>query len=422
MGPRPRRGAPLSPAAMADPALLFHDKQDRPGTHVLLIGIGDYPWLEGGDKCTTDAHRDNAMGMGQLASPPVSTRQLADWFLDGFANPDRPLASLAMLLSEKAPATYSHPAAPPRARPLPRGTIGDVEKAVAAWVQRARRRGDMLVFGFCGHGVQSSNPVLHCRDYGRNIENRFQGSIDFENFRIALSSRQPDTQLLLVDACRTPDVDNSLLGLGGDTPGNPLLAPIGLSARDNAPAMQSVHFATSLYTEAWGRDDGPSLFSEALQQALSSGGADRMDGWWVTTTQLHAALATYVARISRDAGIVQRPTAAEMQTFRISKPERICVPLYVRSAEPAIWTERLRLEARRADQCAEGIDYVPVPASDEAIKECALKLINPSQSASDVVYDVHALFAPTSPYLDCFEKIIAYPPEVTCELPVSRRS
>ena len=405
---------------MADPALVFHDKAVAAGTHVLLIGIGDYPWLEGGDKCTTPKHHENAMGMEQLGSPAISMRKLADWFLDGFVNPGQPLASLAMLLSETAPALYEQPKAKQPAKPLPRGAIGEVEKAVAAWVDRASARGDTLVFGFCGHGVQSSNPVLLCRDYGKNAQNRFQGAIDFEQFRIALSTRQPDTQLLLVDACRTPDVENSLLGAA--TPGNPLLDMVSLTTRDNAPAMQSIQFATSLYTEAWGRDDGPSLFSDALITALGSGAADMTDEWWVTTTQLHSAMATYLARISKDEGIIQRPSTGQLDKFRISKPARISVPVYIRSPEPAIWTGKLRLEARRGQAVAEGIDYVPpAPAPDKPVSEYALRLTNPSQAVADVVYDVHALFEPGSVFADCAQSIIAYPPEVNCDLPVSKR-
>lgn len=406
---------------MADPALIFHDKADRAGTHVLLIGIGDYPWVEGGKLCKTAKHHDNAMGMGQLAAPPISMRALADWYLDGFANPERPLASLAMLLSENGPANYTHTNAPARTRPLPRGTIGEVEKAVAAWVERASgQRDNALVFGFCGHGVQSSNPVLLCRDYGENIQNRFQGAIDFEQFRIALSTRQPDTQLLLVDACRTPDVDNSLLG--AVTPGNPLLDLISLTSRDNAPAMQSVHFATSLYTEAWGHDDGPSLFSEALLEALASGGADSSDGWWVTTNELQRALSAYLRRISGEAGIIQRPTA-QLQTFRISKPAQITVPLYVKSTEPAIWTEPVRFEARLGNKCSVGLDHAPLadPTQATGDYECALRLTNRSQAANDVKYDIHALFAPASAFVDSATEIIAYPPLVVCELPVSKR-
>ena len=406
---------------MADPALLFHEKADRAGTHVLLIGIGDYPWLDGGDKCSTAAHRTNAMGMGQLGAPSFSMRSMADWFLDGggFNNPDRPLASLAMLLSEPEAATYQHANALPRTKPLPRGTIAEVQAAVTAWIERASgRRDNALVLAFCGHGVQSGNPVLLCRDYGKNVQSRFQGAIDFEQFRIALSTRQPDFQLLFVDACRTPDVDKSQLGQV--TPGNPLLDLLSLTTRDNAPAAQSVHFATSLYTSAWGRDDEQSLFSGAVLEALAGGGADQNADWWVTTSRLNAALATYLVRISRDEGISQNPTA-QTQHFRISKPGPIAVPLYVSSAEPAIWAETVKISALRGNALQDAFDHQPDPVAAAEFRECALRLVNPTQRVTDVIYDVQATFPGSSAFIDCVEQIIAYPPEVTCQLQVSKR-
>ncbi|MCP1469025.1 hypothetical protein J3E64_000696 [Sphingobium sp. OAS761] len=406
---------------MADPALLFHDPSDRDGTHVLLIGIGDYPWLEDGADYDPALHDDNAMGMGQLAAPATSIRRLADWFLDsqGFDNAERPLASLAMLLSEPTPARYDHPRAKPAAR-VPRGTVADVEKAVEAWVERASgRRGNALVFAFCGHGLQSGNPVLLCRDYGRSRQNRFKGAIDFEQFRIALSTRQPDQQLLLVDACRTPDAEAELLGQA--TPGNPLLSIFSLAGRDSAPAQQSVHFATSLYTPAWGRADGATLFNDALLAALTGGGADQTAEWWVTTSRLHSALATYLARISSQEGIVQRP-AAQTQDFRICKPERIAVPLYITANEPDIWKEEVWIDAMRGGALAHSFTYKPPAGTgNPGATPCALRLVNPTQRVRDVIYGVSARFAAASRFSATPEEIIAYPPEVTCELRVSKQ-
>lgn len=406
---------------MDDPALLFHDPADHAGTHVLLVGISDYPWLEGGGSYAAADHEANAMGMGQLAAPAISMRRMADWFFDRFANPDQPLASLALVLSEPDPATYAHPAAAAPPAPLPRGTISEVQDAVAAWVKRAAGRGDnALVFGFCGHGVQSGNAVLLCRDYGRNTEDRFQGAIDFEQFRIALSTRRPDTQLLLVDACRTPDLENSLLGQA--TPGNALLGMQSLAARDNAPAMQSVHFATSLYTEAWGRNDGPSLFTEAVLKGLDGGAAEHSADWWVTTSRLHTVLSTYLQLVGSAEGVVQRP-AAQTQDFRISKPGKIAVDVCVSSREPAIWRESVTIRACRDKTVASTVSHAPPPDSSAltGFRGCTMQVVNPSQDPLDVMYEVQAEFSDMSEFQDCARKIIAYPPMTNCELPVSRR-
>jgi hypothetical protein len=395
---------------VADRALIFEDKTVPVGTHVLLIGIGDYPWLEGGAKCTTAEQQQAAMGMGQLGAPPRSARALADWFLDGFDNPEKPLASLALILSEPTQEPFEHDRVG-EPKKVPRGEIAEIKKAVEAWTARANtNRANGVVFTFCGHGLQAGDPVLLCRDYAESALNRFAGAINFEEFRIALSTQQPDTQLLLVDACRTPDVETALLGQ--KTPGDAMLSLAKLSTRDDTPALQSIHFATSLYTEAWGRATEPSLFTGALLDALRGGGADSADDWWVTTSRLHSALSTYLARISRAEGIVQRP-AAQTQEFRISKPPQITVPVYVESTQPAVWNHKLTVEALRGDVAIETFRHVPPPAPGFT---CALRLTNPTQDPLDVLYDLRMVFAPASVFSDCSKKIIAYPPEVTWKL------
>lgn len=403
---------------MKDPALLFHDETDRAGTHVILIGIGDYPWLEDGASYDAALNEFNAKGMGQLPAPPVSMRLLADWFFDKYDNVDQPLASLSLLLSESDPKPYIH-LDPDRTDLQPAGTIEDVNDAVTAWIGRASdRRDNNLIFAFCGHGLQAGNPVLLCRDYGKNHEHAFRGSIDFEQFRIALSTRQPDRQLLFVDACRNPDLETALLGQA--SPGDALLGVGTLTDRDNVPAVQSVHFATSLYTEAWGRDDGPSLFTEALIKALDGGAAEHSAQWWVTTSRLHTVLSTYLRRISAKEGIIQRP-AAQTQDFPVNKPGPISVDLYITSPEEAIWKESIKIQARRGSAVASEVEHDPKTYDASLREPLMMPLTNPTQKASDVIYGIHALFTDGSKFTDCVEEIIAYPPQVDCTLPVSKR-
>jgi hypothetical protein len=404
-----------------DPALVYYDSADRPGTHVLLIGIADYPWLEGGSSYEPLRHEANARGMGQLTAPANSMRRMADWFLDRFNNQDRQLASLSLLLSEAQPELYTHTRAFPRDLPQPSGTIEDVSNAVTQWLERANlRRDNGLVFAFCGHGVHSGNPVLLCRDFGKNTQNPFRGAIDFEQFRIALSTRQPDTQLLLVDACRTPDLEAALLGEA--SPGDALLAVESLSSRDEAPAWQSVHFATSLFTQAWGRKSGASLFTEALIRALNGGAAEVSANWWVTTSRLHTVLSTYLQRISAQEGVLQRPVALT-EDFLITMPGPIEVDLYVSSEQPDVWREPLTVRALRGNQTALEVEHSP-PATGLQVNPEPLRmtLTNPSQKAADVIYSIHAQFRPSSQFEDCLDQIIAYPPEVSCRLPVRKRS
>jgi len=65
-------------------------------------------------------------------------------------------------------------------------------------------------------------------------------------------------------------------------------------------------------------------------------------------------------------------------------------------------------------------DHTPAnPPVD--VGECTLELLNPTQDPDHVNYRVEATFDEHSKFADCFKRIIAYPPEATCELPVSKR-
>lgn len=75
---------------------LLLDKTKKPGTHAIVVGIGRYPWLEGGGKPTFN----KSEGMEQLTSPPASAREFANWLLDTYDNPEAPLASVDLLLSD----------------------------------------------------------------------------------------------------------------------------------------------------------------------------------------------------------------------------------------------------------------------------------------------------------------------------------
>src|SRR5947199_9944041 len=76
---------------------LLLDKSSKPGTHAVVIGIGRYPWLVGGKAKPRFAQND---GMAQLTSPPASARAFATWLLETYENPEAPLVSLDLLLSD----------------------------------------------------------------------------------------------------------------------------------------------------------------------------------------------------------------------------------------------------------------------------------------------------------------------------------
>lgn len=408
---------------MPDPALVFESgaPPTDPGTHVLLIGIGTYPWLLGGEHCTSQAAQRRAMGMKQLGSPPASMRAMANWFLDDFGNDDHPLASLAMLLSEPEPAVYNHANANAVNGPLPQGNIDEIGDAITAWLDRASDHTDnMVILAFCGHGVQSNSPVLLARDYGSNAHNRFDGAINLEALRIALLTKQPEYQLLFMDACRTPDMVDDLLGRVDV--GRNLASRDPLSDRGGSPAKQSVHFATSLYSKAWGRTEAESLFTGALLEGLSGGAADSQDEWFVTTSFLNHALGHYLHRISEQEGIVQAPQAFT-QPFRIARTQSITVPVHISASDDTIWQEEVVFKACRDAQCELEHRYIPPndPALRQAVRDCTVRISKTSMLPTELLYDMSAHFDPGSAFSDTSAQVLAMPPQATCNLPITPR-
>jgi len=390
-----------------DRALVFERQVEGPGTHVLLVGAGAYIYLVDGEEENLDA----AEGMEQLDAPPKSARALADWFLDHFDNPDRPLASLALVISAEKAVRYSHEKATVKPHNLPRGSVPEVRDAARAWESRASsNRGNQVIFYFCGHGLFSGNSVLICRDFGKTMQTRFDGAVNFDGFLSAMSTMQPDNQLFLIDACRTPAAIENYL-IGRSSMGNSLLDPVPLQTRGGSTAKQSVHFATSSLASSYGRDDGVSLYTDALLRALGGGGAQNDLGWWVGTNGLQTALSAYTTRIARKYDVEQEPDRTRSGQFKVHKPACVEVPIYITCDPADVWAESFRIEARL------GAAVSKAHAHDPASGACE-ELEFPLQLAS---YELAACFDPASPFAGGTSTVMAVPPEAPCRISVSRR-
>lgn len=398
---------------MTDPALIFETAVAGPATHVLLIGVGDYPWLVGG----TSEDADNAQGMAQLAAPPRSMRALADWFIaDKFVNPDRPLASLALVLSEPKPARYTNPKTGARSNPLPRGTAEDVKGAIRAWVDRADDDPDhLLIFAFCGHGVSAGNSVLLCRDYASIKNARFNGAINFNHFYATVQSFTPNHQLFFIDACRTPDgVVNAMMGM--PSVGQTVLDARPMDQRGGTPALQSIHFATSPHTQSWGRTKGLSLYTEALLRALNGGGSQPDLQDWVGTNGLQAALAAYTSRIAKIEGVEQAPDRTSSPNFRVHFPAEIKLPVYFRCAPHDVWKVPCSFEAKSSISVHPGVKHKPakVAGIDPAMISYEMDL--PIET-----YDFAACFGKRAPYFDAVKRKTVFPPLAECSFEIEKR-
>ena len=135
-----------------------------PAAHAIVIGVGEYPHLMGGDGPLTQNHGN----LAQLSSPPQSAFTFATWLLDEFNNPNAPLASLSLLVSDAQHRQFSHPKLA-SAVTAEAADSTNVVDALRKWKARGdANESNLMLFFFCGHGVarglEGLSLLLH--DYG----------------------------------------------------------------------------------------------------------------------------------------------------------------------------------------------------------------------------------------------------------------
>lgn len=299
-----------------DPALA-----DLPATHVLIAGIGRF-----------DSQRVPA-----LSSPPVSARAIAGWFLDGacgrgqgFDNPARPLASLAMLLSEAEDKSLSEV----EGGPVPRADFATLKKAVENWIRRSERNSqNTMILVLASHGVSADRrTAILCEDYGTDEFNLEAGMTETDQLVLALGQVRVAGKLVIFDCCRKEtDVLSTQQTIG--------LPLIGKMNRAELPRRPQVMHSTLLLREAFGRKDGPTLFTESLLQALNGLAANPNENWRIGSSSLSTVTAKLLGLQKLSETEVQVPDFQLNAEFPVAMgPPTDRVALYL-SIEPP-WSEQ----------------------------------------------------------------------------------
>lgn len=314
------------------PRFVVHEVPvDGPCTHALVIGVGKYPHLIGGETPC-----QNPDGMGQLSSPPISARELAGWFITDYHDPDKGLASVALLLSDPNPQPFVNPKTNQQ-HDVEDATGDNVQTAITEWKARADSDpGNRVFFYFCGHGVSEGDDfALLTSDFCSDDNNPLQGAIDFRRLTGGLKKCKASEQVFFVDACRANS--DALIGqsdgFAGRVPLLPGLRPPELPRRLHVP-----YFATLAGDKAYAREDSVSLFTEALLKGLRGAASDDPEGEWrVTTSRLQEAIDHFMKQpiFAGEIAGVQVPVTGELPVFELHhltrEPE---VPVYV-GCEPA---------------------------------------------------------------------------------------
>ncbi|TLD71695.1 caspase family protein [Phragmitibacter flavus] len=359
---------------MSDPALIYTDisqPADKAGTHVLIIGVGDY--LFGKGKAEVTSVGDD---LQQLSSPPISARAMADWFIKHYRNTAKPLASVAMLLSESPDADYQVPgqsdsgqsdSAPPGLVRVPRANLANVVEATKAWVEQLKSNRDhMAVFYFCGHGFSAGDHAsLLLEDFGKT-GGELEAAIDLTKLCAVMKNSPAIQQVFLLDCCRS-DVDRKY---EGNVPiGSGMVSILKFERGHSSAPQQFVLFPTIDGAEAFGVKNKVSVFSKSILDALSFAAADAKTGPWKTTTGNLLTEVTRLVNLRLPPQFLDRgkPNALDASSFEFNE---IDIPIVTRS-----FVTLSDLGAWKAAelQCAHGKGTEPTQSqrgSDSGVENC----------------------------------------------------
>jgi hypothetical protein len=258
------------------------DTSAGPGTHVFIVGVGNYPHLKGGDGTESPDHR----GLGQLTSPPLSAMKMVEWCDKTLNNPQAPLKSIEVLISQPGQASYTDTTG--TTTQINAATWDHFESAAMSWFNRANTDKDnVAVFYFCGHGIGDGiNTHLLMADTGRSPVFQRQ-ALHLPGFRIAMGECRALKQIFFVDTCRT--VDPATI-LNPYITGQPGLSGTVTKVFNGA---NPVLYAARMGEQAFGDKHQVSHFTAALLEGLNRCGVFRPKGttWAVQPQELQKAVA-----------------------------------------------------------------------------------------------------------------------------------
>lgn len=276
----------------ADAVIFIDDNHVGPQTHVLIVGVGHYPFFRSGGPDSNDM-----APLGQLTSSTASARILADWFLTQYYYPPAPLGSVALLLSEAAPAPVTTASGDII---VPRATYAAFSEAAEAWQARGNgNEANRLIFLFCGHGYgYGVLTSLLMADFDFRKEAAWDSALDLGKFVAGLEKCASAEQVFFIDACRRPHDDILAPGAAiGRSPIHAIATPRkNFSTTRNAPLI----FSTGDDQPARGRADGASVFTDAFIKSVDGMAArDDHGDWRVNNYSLLEAMSHVSVRLTQ---------------------------------------------------------------------------------------------------------------------------
>ncbi|MBV6419381.1 MAG: hypothetical protein DAHOPDDO_00597 [Ignavibacteriaceae bacterium] len=263
----------------------FNTGETGPKTHVLLIGVGGYPFLK--DGINAQQQSEGLEDLGQLTSPMPSVAALHEKIIEYNRNNvwSKKLGSIEILLSPPPGATPMFPGLN-----IENATLVNIRNAYYSWRKRCEEDEDnVALFYYCGHGFQKKYHFLLAEDFGEIPRNPWLGAFNFDDTRDAFYSCKAQTPIFLVDACRQVTVEM----LKNDLTVAPIENPSLFNPQESKNHLTLKATASGL--SAYGKKNQPTYFVQAVINGLDGLVArqDENDDWVIETdgfTKIHTLL------------------------------------------------------------------------------------------------------------------------------------
>jgi Caspase domain len=279
----------------------FNNLEDnQPQTHVFIIGVGRYEFLNNPSKELIPVLQDEGLDeLRPLMSPPLAAKRFAKWMETSYRNIDAPLGSIEILTSSLQSEDDQIYGGVKVETP----TYANVKRAFRGWLSRCNAGGisaskNIAIFYFCGHGLGRSNNKqwLLLENFGEDHEDIFnEGMIQFEDTRQAILTKcKASFQYYFIDSCcQVPKYP-------GEMQSSPLLNP----GKLELPLVKFTYTlrAANPGAKAYGKPSGLTYFTDALLQSLDIFASECNSRnhylWQVKSAGLKAAVDKTMGRIS----------------------------------------------------------------------------------------------------------------------------
>lgn len=263
--------------------LLFPDAPekvtDQPRLHAIVIGVADYPHLNGG----SGPLAADPLNLGQVTTPRHTAIEIVRWLMESYSNKENPLGSVELVLSPSEKVKNSAG----MSVDVETATFQHIDEAFSRWVARcSKNEKNIAFFYFCGHGLAKDEQFILPEDFkDPAVLNDWRKCINFDATRVGMRSCKAQTQLFFVDACRGVEF-GMLQDVGVE--GQRLIK----SDYSDSVKCSATYYATTEGKDAFGPENDVSYFGRALIRCLNGLAASNKGGgkWVVHTHSLAKSL------------------------------------------------------------------------------------------------------------------------------------